>query len=319
MDITQLKNTVRYLDQLADLTMPGNIAVSSHIILKETDGATIMDERHYGDFSGVIRLDLTDHLAQYAEPTPGGDEFDASQELDLTLSVNDVEYPFTLVLLHSASVLRLSEIDMLRIPDRPFPLQIFFPLPRNLYRYEGAMTTMGGKLVYTAQERGILHRSVDPAAFAKSPEGSFRLTYRSQYPADNWEKVTPVYKVTPGEFQLYLFRNKLGLLEYFPMSGAFSMNPSYEFEGARYGKMYRKASASCSMVMTQYTGPLTRKASQVLAKMLEDGYAFHWNGSAWKRIIIEDAVVAVKSTDSVQFQNFSFRYQDPLDPADIAI
>ena len=311
MNISELSNATIYLDDLADLTTEGSITTPKTIVIRETGGAVILTSRHYADFSGLIHLDLTDIFLPYAiPPIPAyASGYDSEQELELTITVDGRSYSFTLVLLHSEAATRYSDIDFLKIPDKAVPFS--------------ALVTSGNRVSFGSESSSGVHEiiGVGPCngrslAYAlvnlpqveKSLDCKFRLTATS----GGQTLYSPMYQVQPGDWQMFLFRNRLGYLEYFPMCGDLKIAPSYQFNNAKCGKYYKKATSECSAILQQYTGPLTRKASKALAGMLEDGFAYHFADGAWRRIVIEDASINVSSFDPLQKQSFSFRYQDPI-------
>ena len=318
MNITELNNKTIYLDDLADLTVAGSIAYPTAIVLRETGGAIIMQTNNYADFSGEIRLDLTDIFKPYAIPALpyDGKGSDAEQELDLTITVAGRSYSFTLILLHSEAETRYSDIDLLRIPDYPLPMSAIAPNGGTVAFV--AESPAGLQNVHEAgpfNSRAVAYTLIDPSQVTKGMDGKFRVTAST----GNHILQSPTYQVQPGNWQMFLFKNRLGYLEFFPMSGDLQIIPSYQFNNARYGRYHKKASTECDIVLQQYTGPLTRKASQALAGMLEDGFAYHFTDGGWKRIVIEEASVNISSYGTIHKQSFSFRYQDPVTIPDITI
>lgn len=318
MNITELNNSTIYLDDVGDLSIDGSIAYPTSIVIRETGGAVIISTNCYADFSGKITLDLTDIFKPYAvPPIPyDGNEADSDQELDLTITVGGRSYSFTLVLFNSEAESMYSDIDFLKIPDSPVPISALVP---QGYGVEFVAESPAGlQTVHKAgpySMRVLSYTSIDQSQIAKGKDGKFRVVV---YAGDRILQ-SPTYQVQPGSWQLYLLRNRLGYLEYFPMSGDIQIAPSYKFNNARYGRYNKKATSECEIIMKQFTGPLTRQASKALAGMLEDGYAYHFVNGEWRRIVIEDASVNISGFGTIQKQSFSFRYQDPITIPDITI
>lgn len=318
MNITELNNKTIYLDDLVDLTAAGSIAAPTSIVLRETGGAIIMQANNYADFSGEIHLDLTEVFKPFAIPALpyDGNGSDAEQELDLTITVDGSSYSFTLVLLHSEAESRYSDIDFLRIPDYPMPMSAIAHNGGTItYATESPAGLLNVHAAGPFNTRVVSYTLIDPSQIPKGMDGKFRITAHS----DGNILHSPTYQVQPGNWQMFLFRNRLGYLEFFPMSGNLQIAPSYQFNNARYGRYLKKASTECDIVLQQHTGPLTRKASKALAGMLEDGFAYHFTDGGWKRIVIEDASVNISGYATIHKQSFSFRYQDPITVPDITI
>lgn len=311
MNIENITNQVIYLDQLEEVIITSDINQATSVVIKETDGATILEEVHFADFSGQITLDLSRIFAPYATPEPpAGVEsvFDTSQELSLTIVVDSVEYPFTLVLLNSNAKSRLSDIDFLRIPDDDtFPLSLYTTTARSLYFY--SESGAGRKQIRStgASSRCVYTSFFSLPDIARGPDGTFRILVEG---TATFDRYSPVYKPQPGTWQRFLFRNRYGLLEYFPMNGALQLDPAYTFDNAKYGKLYRTARSECDLIFTQHTGYLTREACKALIQMLKTGYAFHYNDGEWKRIVIDSADVSLNNNETLRGQSFKFRYQE---------
>ena len=324
MDITTLNGKRIYLDNLAGLTYKGKVDQPVDITVQETDGEVIIKMRRYPDFSGEINLDLSRVLAPYAKiKNPLTEGRNEAIEFPLTITVSTSVYPqtsasykFTLVFLHSSAMHYYSDIDFLRVPDAvSIPVSAYVPKDTRITfvteTSEGSEFLMESTLM-TAN--CVYPFNIDVRRVKKNADGRFRIAM-----VGSSVTRSPVYQVCSGEWQHYLFRNRLGFLEYFPMSGDIRIAPSYKFETAEYGQDIRRVSTDCDVVIQQYTGSLTRRASRALGAMLIDGYAYHYIRGAWNRIIIEEAEVGISSFDTSHRQRFSFRYQEPLSITSINI
>ena len=313
MNIENITNTVIYLDQLSELTVAGDIRQATRIIVKETDGATILDELHFAGFDGTIHLDLYHIFAPYAKPlVPGHEEsLEESWSIPITISVDDKEFPFSLILLNQQASQRLSDIDYLRIPCHEIPFVALTPANEELTVWAES----GSRQTKLTTIRRYQETTVNMLLFQLkdipiSSNGIFRL--RGEIP-DMPSLVSPVYQICSGQWHMYFFKNSLGYIEYFPMCGDFRIVPKYAVETAKYGNQYRKASIECDIILQQFSGHLTKSAFKALMKMLEIGYAFHFSGERWRRIVIEGVEASLSSNETLHGLSFTFRYQDPID------
>lgn len=324
MDIRTELNSILYLEDMDGLTLEGSISEPTRVALLTQGGDEIINSVHYADFSGLIRLDLAKVIKDQVFPRHPDDEWWSSDEqtLQLTFRVATTtyvnNYNFELNLFSRDAGTMMTDIDSLDIPmtdNFPLPVTVHTTSDtENGYReaanskvevftedceYMGRGQSM--KMVYL----DTLH---DIAPFRLLVVGAFGRELRS-----------PIYTPRPGKFELYTFRNRFGAMEIFPMSGDLLLEPEYKFDVCRMGKLNSSTLKSESVTLTQYSGPLSRKASKVLSEMLAEGYAFHWVDGDWKRIAIVEANISLRREDTIHKQSFSFRYQDPVEVRNINI
>lgn len=320
MDIrTDIAGSVLYIEDMDGLTMTGDISSPTRITLSTQSGNQILSITHYADFEGLIRLDLANTLKAYTSPRVPGDDWACTSEQTIQLIFSIVtpaggaeEYSCELNCFSRDAQALMSDIDTL-----PVPMTDMLPIPLTLH------STSGSENVYieTAYSlTGLFTEICDNVGRSVATKTVYHGTRMDSQPfriliegEDGRHLRSPIYTPTPGEFELFLFRNRFGALELFPMSGDLHLSANHKFEVSRIGKRYNSSLISGENTFTQYSGPLTRKASKVLSSMLADGYAFHYVDGEWKRIVITSANVSLRKNDMIHRQSFSFRYQEDVD------
>ena len=316
MNISDLDHNYIFTEEIRELITDGDIYYPERIILSETDGDVILDELHYANFDGKIHLDLADILKGYSSdflPT-GNWEGNEAFCLDLTLTVGVNSYQFTFNAASKESRSKLSDIDFLFIPEGiSIPVSILCNQDQGVKVFieSSAGRNLISEHTFTDIVSGQYCRTFDISTL---PTGAGPFQFICEISGHTtFEVRSPMYKILPGEYQLYLFRNRFGALELFPMRGSLEFSPTFRFESGSNGRLHKNTSTECDDILRQNSGNITRKASQVLASFLKEGHAYHLVGGEWKRIVIEEASVITKSSDTTHRQSFSFRYQDPIE------
>ncbi|MBR4089644.1 MAG: hypothetical protein IKK28_02055 [Mogibacterium sp.] len=325
MDIrTELQGRILYLEDMDGLTVAGSISSPTRITLSTAGGAKILGSIHYADFSGLITLNLSKILQASVSPRVPDDEWDSNTEqaLDLVFKVANAsyvqEYSFQLNCFSKDALNMITDIDQLAVPMEPMlalPLTVHTPatqvrILRELERSvnELSIENCTDPLLGVSSKIIYLNTVAD-----NSP---FRLLVTTD---EGLELRSPVYTPVPGDFELFLFRNRFGAFELFPMSGNLVMTPDYKFDVSKVGGMANSTIKTEEVTLTQHSGPLTRKASKVLTSMLADGCAFHYVDDQWKRIIITEIKSSLRKYDTLHRQSFSFRYAEPTELRNINI
>ena len=322
MIIEDLQSQIVYLEDMDGLTTTGEIDSPTRITLLETDGETILSTIHYADFSGLITLELADILKELVEPRIPDDEWDIYDNQVLNLSIRIATttwaetYSFRLYVCSRDAEAQMTDIDALDVP-------LSLPLPVTV-RAQGSEAELYFETVSSREHLSSEHTATaigftQKMLYFDSLDRPFRICLESSRGDSTLARRTPIYRPKPGKFELYLFRNRFGAMELFPMSGDLQLTPEYKFEVTRSGRSFGRTVKSEDVTLMQFSGPLTRKASLVLAQMLREGCAYHYLGGEWRRIVIEETKLSLRSSDTLHKQSFSFRYQEPVDIRDIII
>lgn len=325
MDIrTEINGHILYLEDMDGLTLTGSISDPTRVTLLTQGGDTILSTIHYADFSGLITLDLAKIIKDQVFPRHPDDEWWSSDEQTLKLtfriatSTYAQTYDFELNTFSRDALSMMTDIDALDVP-----MDGMFPLPVTVH------TTSAIETAFRETARAQIEVFSEVCEYMGRGQSMkttyldtlhdtepFRLLVKGE---SGRELRSPVYTPRPGKFEIFTFRNRFGAMEIFPMSGDLLLEPEYKFEIMKMGKLTGSTLNSESVTLTQFSGPLTRKASRVLSEMLAEGYAFHLVNGDWKRIIITEAKISLRRSDTLHKQSFSFRYQEPVDIRDIII
>lgn len=323
MNVTDLDGKEIYLEDARELIAEGVASTPTRIILRETEGATIIDELHYADFEGKIRLDFGDLLARYSHdslPSSSNTVFDADACLDLTLVVGSNSYEFTFYAASRDAESMISDIDFLFIPENlSLPVSFLFKgggTEVNVFLESATGRTLISSLPTSELANGMLSMLFDIGSLPAG-KSNFRLEYEVPRDFTTVFLRSPMYKVAPGDYELYLFKNRFGAMEVFPMRGAIEYVPTFNIETGRSGRSYRCTNVESDDILQQSSGNLTRKAAQVLTSFLRNGRGYHWTNEAWEPIVIEDINATIKTTDTMHRLSFSFRYQNPIETHNI--
>lgn len=319
MNVTDLdgRHLFLFMEDVRELVAAGKAATPTKVVLKETGGATIIDELHYADFEGNIRLDLEDILTGHSSdmlPTP---DWAANEEqcLDLTLEIDGYPYSFMLNAMSRDALHMMSDIDFLYIPERiSIPVSFLSNEDQGCEVFlesSSGTTTLGSMTFGEDLPCAQFCRTFDVSSLPVG-KGTFRLACQI-FGHNSGIRRSPMYKVTPGDYELYLFRNRFGAMEIFPMGGSLEYAPAFKIETSKYGRSYRCSGVESDDILRQSSGNLTRKAAQVLTAFLKSGRGYHWINGVWEPIAIKDINTAIKTTDSMHSLSFSFRYQNPIE------
>lgn len=316
MNITDITNAYIYLEDARSLAVTGSLSSPKRIILSETDGASILDELHYANFDGQIVLDIADILAAYTAPCLPGEGWEDSEDicLPMTFTIGDTSYPFHFLALSADSQLQMTDIDMIHIPyGMSIPVSVFSHQDSEcqIFLETSAGRVLVDEYLFPEDFTGISCRRLAPSLLP-ADYVPFRLVCKVTGTTTT-ERTSPLYVPTSEDFQLYLFRNRFGALEIFPMRGALEFAPAFKFESGKNGRSYKGLTAERDDLLRQYSGNLTCGASRALASFLKDGYAYHLVDGEWRRIVIEEASIVTKTSEAAHRQSFSFRYQDPVE------
>ena len=259
MNIESLQNQIVYLEDMDGLTTTGSIDSPTRITLSETDGDTILSTIHYADFSGIITLDLADILRELVEPTIPSDEWDnyANQVLSLSIRIATTTwaqtYSFTLYCCSRDAETQMTDIDQLDIPsDAGIPITIRASGKETKLYLETADNLEELSTETTRNGVGFAQKMI--YIFGDQPLGKpFRICAETSRGLEPLVRKSPIYRPMPGQFELYLFRNRFGALELFPMSGTLELNPQYKFEVTKSGRNYSRSIKSEDVTLLQHS------------------------------------------------------------------
>lgn len=325
MDIrSEIQGRILYLEDMDGLTVTGSTSSPTRITLSTAEGAEILGSIHYADFSGLITLDLSKIIQASVFPRIPDAVWHSSTEqaLDLVFKVSTTtytqSYSFRLNCFSKDAQGMMSDVDQLAVPMSPafaLPLTVHTPTTEvRILRERARSVTELSVEQCTDPLLGVSSKLINIDTAGDS--APFRLLVTTE---EGLALRSPVYTPVPGDFELFLFRNRFGALELFPMSGNLIMTPDYKFDVSKVGNLANSIVKTEAVTLTQHSGPLTRTASRVLVSMLAGGCAFHYVGDEWKRIVITEIKSSLKKYDTFHGQSFSFRYAEPTELRNINI
>lgn len=319
MNIQDLQDQVLYIEDMDGITLDGSLTVATHVTLSVTGKDEIISGNHYADFSGLIILNYADIIKALVEPLIPSDEWysDTTMRLDLTITVDSTDYSFTVNAFSRDALTKISDIDHLDIPldDIMLPLTVHTLAEEMIISCESATD----KEVISVEDCSNIYKSLSSKnVYLPLTDRPFRIRFST---ADGQSLVSPSYRHVPGKFERFLFLNRFGALEYFPMAGDLQLTTDYQFEVTRIGTLHNSRVKTSENTFLQHTGPITRKAAKALASMLATGYGYHYleSDADWHRIVITEANLSLKRNDTVHKQSFSFHYAEPLDIHNLTI
>lgn len=343
VDLSTTREGTLFFEQVSDLAIP---ATEDTRIVIESYGETLLDNIYTPGLDGFIHLDLREFVHENTMVNlPGhrdaeGDDYQAYMTQDgsglylqiiATHGATTDRYEFWVNSFRSEAVTRMSDIDRIDIPtDALIPLTVFREMnlgsapvevflvtaTRRLHLHDGIVADDGdGYLVSTdVPVSRIPYRMNEPFYL------EFRIATGRDYEHETdpaqpvyLRKVvkTPVYRVTPAPAHQYLFLNDYGHYDILPMSGALGLTPEYELENAFRSHSVERAKATCRMLYTQNSGPLTRQAATVLSQLLLSRVIyFYVPGSDPCRIVIENPSVSIADDKPFNTASFSWRYAE---------
>lgn len=332
MDINDLSNKILFLDDLRNLHGEGSVSVPKRVILSsedvldgETVSEVILDETYYGDFDGLVNLDYRDAVSRQIVPVcptselhPLGPE-DSGGYIDLSLNFSGDIKKFTANGFSSDAKTRISDIDFLAIPDK---CQLFL----NLYAGWDSFTISllrGNRICELLKQsepvsdgKGF-YAYLFNAEYLNTHGMPFQFIVKAVNSGVETVLKSCVYQCLGRQFEQFAFAGRLGGYVSFPMSGRLELVPEYELTSETYHDRIGKVPGQGSLVLKMNTGGLTMKTAAVLSELLLSDYIFHRVGGEWRRIVIDSPEISFRSSDSLQFGNFSFKYADEVHARDV--
>lgn len=315
MLISDIQNKTLYIEDLKSLSTPCLPDQLKRIII-EKNGRVVADSHHYGAFlTNHIVLDLSVIMHSDILPAPPKDTWslDANKGFSMAITDAGTRYVCNVMDLSKDALEKVSDIDWLSVPpdgvvtisfshdyiDRDFFVEVFI----ETYACRRKVDEVNNR------GRGIHYRSFDIKSLYTCGK-PFRLVFSIYSGGEMREVRSPMYRVVNGDWQQYLFPNRFGALEIFPMSGILEQTPKMEFSIAQNGSSKKNVKTERTDTYRQNTGFLSRQASRVLAGFLERGEGYHYVDGEWKAIVISNAELSISSADSLCAHAFSFTYKE---------
>lgn len=334
MDINDLSNKVLFLEDLQSLYGAGSVSTPKQVILSaedaiedETVSEVILDETYYGDFDGLINLDYRDVVSRRIVPVyptletaPLSPE-DSGGYVDLSLSFSGDIKKFSANGFSSDAKNRISDIDYLAIPEK---CQIFLNLYAGWDSFSISLISGSRTCELIKQPESVsngkgFYAYLFNAEYLNTHGAPFQFIVKAVKSGVETILKSCVYQCFSRRFEQFVFSGRLGGYVSFPMGGTLELAPEYEITSETFHDRIGKVSGQESLVLKMNTGGLTMKSAAVLSELLLSDYIFHRVGEEWKRIVIDSPEMSFRSSDSLQFGNFSFKYADEVHARDVII
>ena len=314
MLISDIQNKTLYIEDLKSLSTPCLPDQIKRIII-EKNGHAIADSHHYGAFlTNQIVLDLSVIMRSDMLPALPKDEWSLDVNKSFYMAITDgSRYVCNVMDLSKDALEKVSDIDCLSIPPDGI-ITISFPCVTDGDQYADIFVETYAcrrqiDFVGYRGPRGVNCRSFDIKSLYICGK-PFRLVLSVTREGQTTEVCSPMYRVVDGAWQQYLFPNRFGALEAFPMSGILEQTPKMEFSIAQNGSSKKNVKTERTDTYRQNTGFVSRQASRVLAGFLERGEGYHYVDGEWKAIVISNAEFSISSADSLFAHAFSFTYKE---------
>lgn len=289
------------------------------VVISTDDRGTLLDETYWPDFNQKIFIDIKDLVAnELSHDIPGTDQFALSSSIfkvfHISIGDNLISGDFTVNGFSSEAASKISDIDTLRIPENyRLPLSLFNNAKSYSIEYlfsDGSSINDGN---VTAQESGVgmVARMID---LEQSPAvGKKKFQIRAS--ATDKMLHSPVFEISGGKFEQYLFANRYGGFDNIAMEGALEFAPNMSFESGSYSSRNEQISAESEYIYTQNSGYLSQRVMELMSELLCCSQIYHLdeNGN-FRRIVILDSDLHSKSNEQLHSFSFRYKYMDDVRP-----
>lgn len=324
-----------FIEQLADIAIPTTGDTRITIVNSERP---LLDNIYTPGLDGSIHLDLREFILENtaiglsAHRDAEGTDYQTYYEqegsglsMEITALCGAVTHTYYIWAnaFRAATLSRMSDIDRIDIPaDALIPLSVFrenemrnapvevymVTATRRIHLHDGYIGDGDGYLISTdVPVSRIPYRPGEPFCleFRICTEVSSGTTFK-------WRTVrTPVYRVTSGRMQQYLFLNDYGNYDLVPMSGSLNFTPEYDLENAFRTYAVERAKAQRHPLYVQNSGPLSKQTATALSALLLSRRIYIYTpGEAPRRIVIENPSVDISTHNPINTVTFSWRYAE---------
>lgn len=287
---------------------PSEVSKTVRVTVTDIHGETFT-ESYTADFDNTVTVDLKPIVAggfSFAVPDIGEEIVQKGAEAAWKLSVAVGSEPPVVLSLKifgcSGDAARLvSDIDMMYIPQD-------YILPLSLYKTD-------------ASDGVVFFASLDPVEMPHWIEGTgspaviTRLVHLKDTPAAKERHFvvqlvpgvySPEYAVRPGDFEQYLFLNRLGGFDNIAMSGSLSLQTETDHEVGEYEGREVQGESTVKRIWQQNSGYVSAKCVEAFSSLVCSGQIYHLEDGRWKRIVVTESDVQYDRSEDLH--SFSFKY-----------
>lgn len=129
---------------------------------------------------------------------------------------------------------------------------------------------------------------------ANLPSAPFRIKVEFSTSFTDRVIVSPLFTFAPGDFEQYMFRNRYGNFDNFPLQGVLKDVSEVSVENASLSSGRVQVRASMGERFRQSSGHLSVREASVLKGLLTSSHAYHLDkiSGTWRRIVIENVSVS---------------------------
>ena len=126
------------------------------------------------------------------------------------------------------------------------------------------------------------------------PSAPFRIKVEFSTSFTDRVIVSPLFTFAPGDFEQYIFRNRYGNFDNFPLQGVLKDVSEVSIENASLSSGRVQVRASMGERFRQSSGHLSVREASVLKGLLTSSHAYHLDKTSgtWRRIVIESVSVS---------------------------
>ncbi len=315
MTIEQLPE-ISYIDENPTIRINTEPENRLHVrIVDEVRNSVLFDGSLWPDFSGNLNIELAPLVSELWDPVEPAPfmalqrnfanlriSFPDEHESDLTTCVN---------LFSRDGLNRMSDADELTVPA-DYWLPISYPAADHVNKAfilcRGSSINLMELMIYTDDiEKGMCAALVNIERSGLRPGDVFRVLIDNDTSSECY---SPYYRVCGVDMQQYLFYNRLGGWDNIAMSGSRSLVPEYDLVNAMTGTALSQATKRVTRKYQQSSGWMTYKSAVALAELMESPAVFHLCDGYWRRIVIDDAKVAIDNQASIHSISFNYLYSD---------
>ena len=324
-----------YIDEVGDITIATTVRAE---IIIEADSETILDDMYEAGLDGNIHLDLRELILSHTDialpevPDDNSAYYDEQEsskyQLDITVKHYDgsiVSYVLLINSFKESISEKMSDLDRIDIPDSAIiPISLYRDNNLNNAPVTVSFVTALRRMEFMTMAIGdgdssLISFAIPLSKIPYRPMEPFYLEFKiavdrnnNVFPPYNFRTVrTPVYRVTNQEAEMYFFLNDYGNYDLVAMTGSMSARPEFDIENAFRSLSIEKVRGTKKNLYNQNTGPLSRKNLATLSELLLSRKIFRYEpATGFRRIVVENPSVNLKTNQSINTATFSWRYAD---------
>ena len=317
--LTEINNEVLYFHDMGPILISSDDGQVVDISLESASSGLLLEESYYPGFDGVISLDISDIVATCLHPVIPEMDCDTPQDSlydTFTLNYGDSSATFTICGFSEDIKTKITDVDTLCVPsDYQIPLSLCNNCEREGITFcfpDGTTEDESG--LSTDVSVGAVSRMIN---IEHSPAAGQESFYIKLECGEN-TIVSPVFHITTGKYEQYLFANRYGGFDNIPMSGVLEFAPEFQFESGIFNKGNEQLRADADYIYVQNSGFLSRKVIELASELLCSSEIYHISSNGeYRKIVIIESSLTNKSTNSLHSFTFKYKYADDTRPASL--